>query len=225
MPVPDDRSRLYVGADGFVDVAKLAAAYSPEEHKARADAYVKSIVAPGPTSCASHFTCCTRRRSPSDARRNIGDHFNRAHPAGRCGSGFRLRDGLAHHRPLTDALPAHRSSTSQLRRFGFARECAAANPALQASPPRFEVTGETLPGRWLSRQSHPVLTPSTTFGSRRRWSSSPACSALAAWLCSMNRAGHSHRRLAEGNREFAVIENDVVVETLWPAAELPASRN
>ncbi len=213
-----DRSHLYVGADGVVDVAKLIQAYSSEEHAVRADRYFDDIRDPWAHQLRKPFHEVGDTRTmlaglaavlelaairPGDTVVDFG-----------CGTGW-----------LTVALSMMRCkaigvdiSAAALR---LARGYADLFPATRTDPVRFEVICERLPLEDASVDRvicfdafHHVRDPEGALGEFARV-------LRPGGMAVFHEPGPRHSTTPVSQmemREFAVIENDVVLERLWPAA-------
>ena len=215
MQALSDRSELYVDATGYVDVAKLIDAYSAEEHAARADVYFEAIDNPWAFHLKKPF------QSPDDARATMAG-FSAILSLGNIRQGDVVVDFGCGTGWLTVALALMRCRPIGLDISPAALRIAAAYaeslPTLKGAPIRFEAIGETLPLDDASVDRvvcfdafHHVRDPKATLAEFARVLR-PGGMAL------FHEPGPEHSRTPLSQmemREFAVIENDVVIERLW----------
>ena len=215
-----DRSEQYVGPDGFVDVKRLIAAYSFEEHAARADQYFKSVRDPWDFLLRKpfHDTDDTVRTLSSVATALRLAQIRPGHVVVDfgCGAGWlSMALAMMNCEPIGVDISA--------KALDLARMAAAEHPVLKSKALRFETLGEsTLPladasvdriicfdsfhhvadqGAFL-REFHRVLVP--------------------GGLVAFNEPGPKHSSAGHSQfemREYAVIENDIIIEDIWATAK------
>ena len=213
-----DKASLYVDAAGIVDVRKLIAAYSFEEHAARADAYFKSVDDPWVHHLRKPF------QNPEDARVACNGlaallSMGALRPGDEvvdfgCGTGW-LTAILA----LMGCRPIAMDVSAEA--LNIARSYMQSVPSLRQAPIRFEVVAERLPLADASVDKiicfdvfHHMPDQHATLREFARILR-PGGSAL------FHEPGPGHSRSAVAQqemRDFAVIENEVDVQELWDVA-------
>jgi len=215
-----DRSDLYTGPDGVIDVKRLIAAYTFEEHAARADQYFKSVRDPWEYVLRKPF------HETDDASRTMSAFASVLRlaqvRAGHvvvdfgCGAGW-LSQALA----LMGCDPIGVDISGEA--LDLARRAAAEHPVLKSRDLRFETLTDSklpLPDASVDRiicfdSFHHVADQNAFLGEFHR--------VLApGGIAAFNEPGPNHSRGSHSQfemREYAVIENDIVIEDIWATAQ------
>lgn len=215
-----DRSELYTGPDGFIDVKRLITAYSFDEHAARADRYFESIRDPWDYVLRKPF------HETDDAARTLNAfagilRLAQVRPGHvvvdfGCGAGW-LSMALA----LMDCEPIGVDISGAA--LDLARAAAAQHPVLKDKALRFETLGDSkLPladasvDRIICFDSFHHVADQAAFIAEFHRVLAPG------GIAAFNEPGPRHSQASHSQfemREYAVIENDIVIEEIWAAAQ------
>lgn len=218
MQPQSDRSELYTAADGYVDVAKLIAAFSADEHAARANEYFKGIGDPWVHHLKKPF------QSPEDARVTMAGlaailSMGKIRPGDvvvdfGCGTGW-----------LTAALALMRCRPIGLDVSAEALRIAAiytdSLPSLRDLPIKYAVTGRTLPLPDASVDKVICFDAFHHVGDQDATISEFARVLRPGGSVLFHEPGPDHSRSEVAQmemRKFAVIENDIVLDEMWETA-------
>ena len=216
----DDRSDQYTDRKGFIDVAKLIATFSFEEHVRRADNYFKGITDPWEFLLRKPF------HEPGDSRASLAG-FAAVLEMTRIRRGHRVVDFGCGAGWLSMALALMRCTAIGLdvseQVLAIARAAVAEHPALSQSDISFQTIGEKTIG--LADESVDRI---VCFDSFHHVSNQAAYLRefhrilKPGGLAAFHEPGprHSAQPLSQYEmRTFAVVENDIVIEDIARIAE------